>query len=376
MGRTAKKEVNNQPESQVNFNWEFKNVIPIYRNNKIVKFSLSASVNELAEMSLSKKIIYNENIQRGTKINSKGNVIEIFQPKKVKEIYEAILEDRLHGSVITLNANKDIGIELIYDEDNFILKGDKPLDLIDGNHRLKSMVKFYMAYQKGKVIPSPSEYNFPVIIENLTEQDAAACFSEYGILPLKISRTRGEFLNVYDGANRIIRYLMKNSELRNKIDCISTNIKENNIVTFSNLANAINTHLKPKTNEEAESISLYLTNYFDKLVNLFSEVMGNVDIETRQKYRKEYFTMEPLFFAAYVALAKALVGRDNIDNELKKLKNEVVVKEWKGSLLSRKNPYWINNITRAGDKIVSTRATGKFVADSIVNYIINGELKA
>jgi hypothetical protein len=370
-----KKEEENSTEIEKKEGWELHDVIPVYRNNELVKYSCSVSIEQIAQMYLSGNIIYNENVQRGTKTDSKGNVVEIFQRKKVKDIYKALAENRLHCSVITLNANKDTGIELNYDEG--ILSGNKPLDLLDGNHRIKAMVALYKDYHKAKKDSgniNPAEWEIPLVIENLSEDDSCSLFSEYSLTPLKVSRTRGLFLDVYNAGNMIVRHLMKNSELRNKIDCINVGLRNEYVATFGTLANAINTYLKPKTEQQAENYKDYTTNFFNTLANTFSEAFGNVSKEERKEVRSKSFVIEPVFMNAYVNLLENLIGKEDWEGKIGKLKDEIQVGEWNGSLLSRQNPYWLNNITRGNGKMVSTRSTVRFVANSIVNYIMHGQL--
>jgi len=356
--------------------WELHNVIPVYRNGQLVKYSCSISVNDIAEMRLSKNIVYNEKVQRGTKLDSKGNIVEIFQRKKVKDIYKALAEDRLHGSVLTLNANKDTGIQLSYDNETGILSGDKPLDLLDGNHRIKAMIEIYKDYHKGSKNTgsiNPNEWEIPLIIENLSEADSCSLFSEYSLTPLKVSKTRGLFLDVLNAGNMIVRSLMKN-ELRGRVDCINVGLRNEYVATFGTLANAINTYLKPATPQEAENYKNYTSEFFNILINTFPKAFGDVSKEERKEYRSKYFTIEPIFMSAYILLLKNLIGQDNWKDKVSRLKDIIQYEDWSGELLSRQNPYFVQNITRGEGKMVSTRSTGKFVADSITNYVIHGVL--
>ena len=367
-----REEENKQPEE----GWEFDSVIPIIHNGEIIKFSCSVSISKIAKMYLSKNIIYNSNVQRGMKTNNKGQVVEIFQPKKVKEICIALKEDRWYGSVITLNANKDTGIEIVYDEETRTLSGNKPLDLLDGNHRVKSFVKIWKEYNKASKNSNidPEQWEIPVIIENLSEADSCALFSEYSNTCLRVSRSRSSYLDVYTASNMIIRHLMKYSELHGKIDCINVGLRNEYIITFGTLSSAIDTYLKPKTAQEAENLKSYLVEFYDILINCFAKVMGNVTKEERKAIREESYVIEPIFMAAYINIFKNLIGLDDWKGKIEKLKDVVQVEGWTGNLLSRSNPYWEHNITRGNGKIVSTRFTSKFVADSLVNYIFNGVL--
>lgn len=374
--KRRRKRIVGEPKIEEKEGWELENVIPVFRNSELVKYSCSISIGKLIEMYLSKNIVYNEKVQRGTKLDNKGNVVEIFQRKKVKSIYKALAEDRLHGSVITLNANKDTGIELNYDAETGTLSGNKPLDLLDGNHRIKAFTELYKNYNKGKKDTgsiNPNMWEIPLIIENLSEADSCSLFSEYSLTPLKVSRTRGLYLDVYNTANMIVRHLMKN-ELRGKIDCINVGLKNDYVATFGTLANAISTYLKPATPQEAENFKNYTSEFFKILINTFPRVFGDVSKEERKEIRSKSFVIEPLFMSAYVNLLKHLIGKDDWEEKIGKLKDTVSVDDWTGDLLSRENKYWVNNITRANGKIVSTRSTAKFVANSIVNYVIHGVL--
>lgn len=366
----------NEPKVEEKEGWEINNVIPVYRNNEISKFSCSMSIAEIAEFYLSGKIYYNERVQRGTKLNNKGQTIEIFQQKKIKQIIEALKEDRFHGSVLTFNANKDTGIEIVYDIETGTLSGNKPMDLLDGFHRTKGFIRIYKDYLKGKKETgsiNPYTWQIPVVIENLSESDSCALFSEY-CMTLKVSKSRSEFLNIYDAGNAIIRHLMKSSELRGKIDCVNVGLRNDYVVTFGTLANAINIYLKPRTSQEAENYKTYATDFFNILINTFPEAFGNVTKEERKEYRKKYFTIEPIFMSAYINLLKNLIGQDNWEEKISKLKDTIQHDNWSGELLSRENPFFVTNITRGQGKMVSTRSTGKLVAESIVNYILHGVL--
>jgi hypothetical protein len=356
--------------------WELHDITPLYRNGELVKYFCSVPINTLAEMRLSNNIVYNEKVQRGTKLDNKGNIVEIFQRKKVKEIYKALAEDRLHGSVITLNANKDTGIQLNYDKETGVLSGNKPLDLLDGNHRIKAMVKFYSDYHKGSKNTgsiNPEMWEIPLVIENLSEADSCALFSEYSLTPLKVSRTRGLFLNVYNAGNMIVRHLMKN-ELRGRIDCINVGLRNEYVATFGTLTNAINAYLQPATPQEAENYKNYISDFFKILINTFPRAFGEVSKEERKEVRSKYFVIEPIFMNAYIFLLKNLIGKDDWEGKISKLKDIIQIDGWSGELLSRENPYFVNNITRGQGKMVSTRSTSKLVADSIVNYILHGVL--
>lgn len=349
------------------YEWAFTNVIPTYRNGKIAKFNCSLSAATLAEMFSEGWIEYVPDIQRGERINKRGEAIPIFRASKIKEILEGMLEDTLHGGTIVLNIDPSNKIQ--YDEDKRKLNGTGKLAIIDGQHRIRAVVRWFKLFKRGRVVQDPNEWEIPVTIEIQDMLGAADIFAEYALKPLKISKVRAEFLNVKDYSNVIVRKLIKNSELRDKVECVSTIAKGKNIVTFGILTKALNTYVKPKTQNEADEITVQLIDYVNKLVNVFADIMGNVDIIQREALRKKYLTIEPMFWDAYIALFAELRGRDDIVNKLQKLNSEVKVVNWRGKFLSRENPIWVANIMING-RVVNKKSTAKFVVNTIKEFVM------
>lgn len=355
--------------------WSFDNTTPVYRHGEPYKFNTSMSAYMLSELFEKGTIIYKGEIQRGIKITKKGKEKPVFSPKHVNEILKAIIEDKIHGGTITLNYSKDNENEIEFDEDNRMVSGNGELIIVDGQHRIYASNKLTKMYDKDSdSVPDPKSFEFPVIIENLTEEEAKTLFSEYANTPMKISKTRSEFLNVDDTANKIVRQIMKESDLKNKVETIKTTVNKQstNVVTFGVLSTSVRKYFSPSTKKETERTAKYLVSFFDELIDLFSEIF-NSEVHIKNEYRKNTFILDTLFFQSYIALAKELENDDNWDNKLIKLKNEIKVDNWKGGFLSKENPIF-STIMREGNKIINNTATQKYVTETLIDYIVNDKL--
>jgi hypothetical protein len=354
--------------------WEFSEVIPVKRNNKIKKYLLSISAGILAEMFEKGKIIYDPEFQRGEKELKTGKIVPICKMSKINEILQGMQDDTIHGNVIVLNIPIVPGNSLEYDPDTNILSGTGVFTIVDGQHRIRSNSRWLKLYNKGKCINSPYDWEYPVTIENVTRIESGNIFSEYAGKSTPINKTRIEVLNTRDLSNHIIRNLIINSKLQNKVDMTSVSPRNNKIVTFGYLSEGVNTFFRPQDEEQIESISNYLIEMFNKIIALFIDQMGNITAEEKARNKKQYLTIEKMIWVSFFALFKELGGRNDVDELLAKLKNRIKVNEWEGFFLEKSNPIWQDNIMRQG-KLVSTKSTQKITNKIVVDFTIKNEIE-
>ena len=335
--------------------WSFENVIPVERYGKTSKYLLSIDFLKLGSMYAKNLIRYNSSIQRGEKIKKTGEIISLFKASKVKQILECAITDSLHGSSIVLNANtQETKIE--YDPKEKILKGKGTLELVDGNHRTLAAKRWVELYKKGKVIENPKEFEIPIILEHTDEKGGALIFSELALTPLSIPKSRGSFLQVNKIENAIARKIMKESEFRGKVETISNQPKNDKVISFSTLTTSIQKYIKPETEEKGNIIADELIKYINILVNVFPEVLGSIDKETRKENRKTTLAGEQLFLEAFIASFLDLVGKDDIEPRFRRLKES--------GFFSRDNQLWKDNVM-IGDKLINKRSTQKFILDNV-----------
>lgn len=362
--------------------WTIDNVVPTVRNGEMKKYNTSISAGDLAELYNEGTIIYEGNIQRGTKLNAKGKEIPIASAKKIREIYQAALREELHGGTIVLNYLKEHdndGEPLKYDMENHTLSGKFSLLILDGQHRIKACERWLKEFRKKKnqgMISDPYEYEFPVTIENLSEEDMKKCFAEYALMQKKISKTRAEFLNVGDFTNHVIRYINQHSEIKGRIECTTTSIrgKNPNVVTFSTLSQAIKyNNFNIRTKEEAQELGRYLSDFIDILVNVFPQHLGNVDPKERNELKQEWLVGEALTFYGYMRIAKDLYSEYNtkkFKEKIKLLDSKVKINGEEYSFLSKSNPIW-KNIFRDNNKIINNTSTQRIMTETMSNFIKN-----
>jgi hypothetical protein len=347
-----------------NLIWEFPNTLELIRYGETSKYVVNLNLQLLGESYKNGLIYYRGDIQRGWKV-VKDKEIPIHRPSKVKEIINAIQNDQWHGGSIILNAeNKD---EVEYDPDTKILKGHGRLYVIDGNHRLLACKKLAEMYNKGKIIQNPGDYEIVCIIDVTDSMGAAKIFSEHSLLPLRVQKSRSEYLQVTKLENIVARNIMKDSELQGRVETISGQPKGNNVISFNTLISGIE-HIKPSTKEQAEVLSKNLIEYVNIIVNTFPEILGVVDKTTRDENRKLIFAGEPMFLEAFFAAFPVIVGKDDMIERFKSLRKTIKIGDWQGEVLSRDNQIWMDNITING-KIVNKRGTKKFVKDTIKEYL-------
>jgi len=344
--------------------WEFENVSVTLRDGQPYKWHLSMSARQLAELYNYKFIFYEPNIQRGTKITSKGEEKPLIYQKHVKNILNAMLNGTIHGGNISLVYFKEYETPLNYDYETQTLTGKGALAICDGAHRIEACRIWLEKYEKNPgSIKSPDDFYFPVNIEYLTHNQAKNLFSEYSSLGKPISKTRIAYHDVFNPNNAIAQKIMSESELKGKVELISNTIKasSNNFITFATLLNGISV-FKPATKREADKVAEFLIEFWDELVNLFPNLMGNVSPLERQENRKKSFAIETMFLNAYFHLAAKLINDKSWRKKLMRLT--------KNNFLSRDNKIW-SPILRNGDKIINTSATQKYVINTILDYVIN-----
>lgn len=361
--------------------WELEDVSPVIINKKIGKYSVNISAGLLATMANDNIIYYNENTQRSRKTKKNGETIPYLMASKVKKIYEQLISGELAGMLITLNAriikdeNGNILNSLNFDEENRILSGSGFLDAIDGWHRISASrlwLKKWNVKKNQKTMPSPWDYEFITAIEHKEEVGGGLIFKEYGSTQLKIQPSKVKFLDVYDYANMIVRNLMSKS-LRDKIEIDKTRTKgTDKIVTFGTLSDSIKKNYKLATEENVESISNHLNNFFNKLINLFPDYFGNMTKEERDSMReKDDLTLELLMFHGYISISSRLYEKEDWEGKLEKLKDTIKIDDWTGTILQSDCPLW-KKIFRGDDKdkkIVSGSSSVSFVSKTMGDYI-------
>jgi len=357
--------------------WSFENTTEICRNKESCKFQTVASAEFLGNLLDRQIATYVGDLQRGWKTNSKNELVAVKSEKQIKLILDSLLHDRMHGGFITLNLNPSDGYDVNFNEDDHTISGsiNQKLQILDGNHRLNAFSRWAKLYKRNpEAVPNPADYYISVIIETLNDDDAKSLFSEYCLKGLKISKSRGEFLNVEDYTNKLCRDVMKKSDL--KVEVISTAIKatSENIISFGVLSKNIKDNYDPKTKLDVEELSNYLTLFIDSLIFTFPKFMASKDLTERVELRKHNLAMEALSWNGYFKLSTKLQGksREEILSILNKFNDIVEYKGWRGSFLDKENPIF-RKIMREGFRIINTSSSATWVNKVFIEYILEGK---
>lgn len=354
---TAKK--NREENSDL---WSFSPVIPVYKNGEIKKYVCTISAYDLATM-FGDSIRFVPSIQRGSKILPSGKEKDNFSTKQVKDIFQAFADNKIFGNTIVLNYSLDNESELEYDPEEGKISGNSYLQAVDCSHRARAASKWKSAWLKNpEQYDDPRQFQFSCEVNNVSDNDARQMFSEYNNFSLKVNKTRSSYLDVASDVNKIVRKIMSESDL--KVETVSTSIKSSSpsIVTFGVLTNAIKKHYQPQTKAEQKQVEEWLIDYFDELVSLFPKFMANANIEERNELKKQYFTIEPLAFGAFVALSKVL--KDDQD--------------WKAKIAKlAKDDFFLRTadrfkpILRNENKVINTTTSAKYFDELVINWCMS-----
>ena len=375
-----------QQQQENELTWEFENVIPIYRNGEIVKYSTSLSAGQLSELYSNLDILeYNPNVQRGMKITAKGEM-PISQTAKINQIKYTMQTGTLHGSMITLCVPKiDDEENIKYDENEQKLNGTGKIWILDGYHRIFACMKAtkeYLKNRKKEGIFDPYSYNFPVVIEHMIEDNAKQLFSEYANTILKISRSRSDFLDIASYSNLISRKIM-NEAFEGRVECVTSTLKgktNNNVTTFSTLNSAINdSGYKPLTKGEAIKYADFLVNCFLELVEMYPKYLGNVPVDIRQSLRKKDLILEPIMFYGYISAFTKMYEKQipNWKELIHKLDEDIQMDGFYGKIIEKDAKVWeqIFRIKNGEKLIINNSSTRKYVSRELMKFLLGEEVK-
>jgi len=335
--------------------WKLNNVQIVLRDNKPYKYLVSMSCMKLAEWYVSKKLIYDPNVQRGSSINKKGEEVPILFLKHCREILSAILDGSIHGGNLSLNFPSDNNAEIFYNDEEMTLSADGPLTINDGFHRIYASYLWYKEFVKpNSTCKSPETFYFPVNIENLSKQASCDLFKEYAVMGKSISKNRISVHDVFSKDYDIAQRILKESQLRGRVEMISNSIKKtsSNIFTYGTILNGIS---------EMKPVGDFLIEFLDYMIELFPTLMGNVEPEFRALEKQKSFVLEKMFQNSYFVLASKLYGRDDWKDKLGKLTL--------GNFLSRSNTQF-SFCLRDEDKIINSSKIQKDITRIICERVL------
>jgi hypothetical protein len=314
-------------EDEIEFPLTIKNVIMFDTDT----FFFPISLELLANLSRSRKINYNFDIQReAVKKEQHGDIIYEAKlvMKNVNEIKENLINNTQERTSIVVNAairTSDEGNELIYNpttKELTITSGTR-LDIVDGYHRTRASE---LAVTEK---PEIKDFTFGCWILNYSD-DRAAKYQGQLNMGTPIAKERQEFLSSSSHTDLVIKDLKVSSELKNRIsdtNVIKPTVKE--IVSYRVLKDAISEQFKLPKMRDVHDVSDYLKLYFDYLFGYFSdEFISNVN-----EVNKYSIINSNNLFYGYIVLARKMFEAGIQPKEVKKYIAEID--------FSRDNPLWL-----------------------------------
>lgn len=350
-------------KSEDNFELILNKVYPVYRNGRIHKWMTTLNSEQITNLYSNNQIYYDFETQRGFKTSSKGEMKPLLVPRHIEDILKKMASSEIAGGALTLCYFKEYKEDVEYDENRHSILFRNKLAIIDGAHRIFSCIKMTKLHKKDATKPDPTLFEYPIFLEVLTRQEAMALFSEYASAGKRIGKVRVESLNVFDDSHAMANEIIKNSELHNKVERISSSPKENNIMLMSTLMNGVRI-FKSKTSEDSKLISQFLSEFWTELIHLYKDEMGNMDFKERKEIRKQTYLLEPMFLMGMFHVAKTLYDSpDNWKDKLKKLKED-------SKFFSRDNGLW-DSIRRENGATINTSGTQSYIISEMIKKVMS-----
>lgn len=317
------------------------NVLSIGKNRYLTIMS-AQQIGDLWERQV---ISYNPLIQRGEReiINKDGTVSKepIYSKSNVKQIAEKIMDGTYHTDTIVLNILKTGKEQLIFQDGTLTMKNGE-INILDGQHRLHSINMVKELIESGEVTDTDLEsLIFPVQIENMDITEAQDAFSQFA-RGLKISSTRAEFFNNKDIENILIKEVIQECVLSDKVETVKNSILKSDrkkVVTFATLINGFKMSFpKIENKEEYHEIKKFLIEFLNELFRIIPEL---TDYDKRVQSRDTSLIAENFAFYGYMKIANYLLKKPDWTKLLPAINN---------INFSKDSSPWYGKVTRKGKK--------------------------
>lgn len=283
------------------------------------------------------EITYNIRTQRNPMYRKFGDSV-IKCPTIKQESIEAILkemeDDNFTSNTITFNIRKNEEFEqkFKYDEVNktltIWLDGEGTfLDIIDGQHRLSSIIRYVNKNPKTekKMILSILNYTEDEARSYIKQEQTHTPMPKEFIASLNKSDPYIEFAKTLNTEGSEI----SNSLFKKVVDEYKEIKKDKNkLVTFLILSKGLESSFNftdsekvddiAKARAELPKIRRYLIEFFNQLMAIITEKYGSIDYA-----KKKTVILENTMFLGHLYIAKLLYNTDNWEDKLKELINRI-----------------------------------------------------
>jgi hypothetical protein len=317
-------------EDEVTFPFTLEKMIMLNYNTFFGKIS----GDDLARLSLSRKIHYNFDIQRESDFKKIKDTV-IRRPKvvmqNVLEIKDNLKSKKQKHTQITINVaigsaegNED---DISYDPETMMLTLNRGviLDIVDGFHRTKATELVYV--EEGHV-----DHEWILLLTNYNDKEA----KEYqGQLAKQtpIAKERREALLGERKGDMVLEQLIPKSELKDRVSAttsLHTSYKE--LVSYDLLAKTITEQFDLEKMVNVYKVSDYLTKYFNILLGTFEDEF----LTDPDKHRAiSLINQNNIIGVGYIVLARRMMEN--------KLDPSEVIRIISSIDFDKTNPQWIES---------------------------------
>ena len=361
-------------DESANFSFMLEEVQPVYQHGARVKYTTRISAALIHELMTTDKIRIDYDQQRGEIIGRAPDGTETRTPmldqKRVDEIADKILSNKLYGGSLTWNIRSD-EVTARYDEYKrrlYIVDGQPTRP--DSNHRHEGIKKAVDLAREYGLSFDADGYEIPLVIEQLDVMGEQGLFYEYNQLGKPANPSRSRYVNQAHLPNQMVTHIIERDgsplSLAN-VEVVTNNLsrRSNKVATFNTLATGIELGFPLLDESNFGEIASFLDEFVVHLIKARPEV-GYLPISDRMRIRDASIGDSGLMIQAYFRLAGSIwsEGKDDWHMGVAALgqpfrycnENGDVVYE--GDLISRANPLWNQTVlirTKTGKYSVSNR---------------------
>lgn len=274
---------------------------------------------DLVELFLNHHLVFDPTMQRGVKEDKKGIIHANFKESHVKEIYNSILNGDFTPTQIRLAIiTDDEDVDYEYSEDDKELRIIGKVRLLDGQHRIRAMVKIHTESMFKEIYNvNLDNIIFNVVIDAVTATQARTIYANID-KNLKLDKSQVRQLSS-DPYATIVNFLNQSpdSDLKDKI--ATSKPVGTRLVLFNNLAEKIQENVKINTVAERNEVQQYLQQFFNYVAE---KIVGfQNDEAVRVEFRKNNLLNENNFFQTWVKIA--FIDRENYKTNIDKIAENI-----------------------------------------------------
>jgi hypothetical protein len=359
---------------------EIYNVIPVFRDNRIIKFVTSVSIADINKVK--NKLVYDEQTQRGFKDvkNKKGDIIkqqQIFNKHNVDEITMKIVNHLfIDGSMLSwccrLDNIEDKDSYSYFPEEMMVRINKDFLSVPDSSQRHLAIYNL----ENYNLSINPETFYFPIQVCLYTLKEEQSFFSEVNSLGSRASLTRSLYLsNTFK--TLLVKGIISESKLRNNVETKkNVTVYTDKVTSFATLYNSFFEHGKGAFRDLREDDVDKFKEWIIKFYNYLIEVRPELTIltkEERMKLKKESIIDTAVTVYAFAFIAKALWHDTNWKRKIQKLAHPYKCGLWEGDIFSISNPKLMGTVclqTVKGEwKVNNSRRSVDFIVDMLLKYL-------